>query len=81
MLSADNINKYKEELIGIIKKDQNIKFLLAQLNLIKDDNYMEYIENHFFNKLYFLFVLEMILLDEVEQTNTLMAFRAKKMCL
>ena len=53
LLSADNINKYKEEFVGIIKKDQNIKSMLAQLNLIKDDNYMEYIENHFFNKPHF----------------------------
>ena len=78
LLSADNINKYKEEFVGIIKKDQNIKSMLAQLNLIKDDNYMEYIENHFFNKPHFLFVLEMLLFDEVEQTNTLKAFRTKK---
>ena len=78
LLSADNINKYKEEFVGIIKKDQNIKSMLAQLNLIKDDNYMEYIENHFFNKPHFLFVLEMLLFDEVEQTNTLKVFRTKK---
>ena len=78
LLSADNINKYKEEFVGIIKKDQNIKSMLAQLNLIKDDNYMEYIENHFFNKPHFLFVLEMLLFDEVEQTNTLKSFRTKK---
>ena len=78
LLSPDNINKYKEEFVGIIKKDQNIKSMLAQLNLIKDDNYMEYIENHFFNKPHFLFVLEMLLFDEVEQTNTLKAFRTKK---
>ena len=78
MLSANNINKYKKEFVVIIKKNQNIKSLLAQLNLIKDDNYMGYIENHFFNKLHFLFVLEMLLFDEVEQTNTLKVFRTKK---
>jgi hypothetical protein len=78
LLSADNINKYKEEFVGIIKKDKNIKSMLDQLNLIKDDNYMEYIENHFFNKPHFLFVLEMLIFDEVEQTNTLKAFRTKK---
>ena len=78
LLSADNINKYKEEFVGIIKKDKNIKSMLAQLNLVKDDNYMEYIENHFFNKPHFLFVLEMLIFDEVEQTNTLKVFRTKK---
>ena len=78
LLSADNINKYKEEFVGIIKKDKNINSMLAQLNLIKDDNYMEYIENNFFNKPHFLFVLEMLIFDEVEQTNTLKVFRTKK---
>jgi len=78
LLSPDNINKYKEEFVGIIKKDKNIKSMLDQLNLVKDDNYMEYIENHFFNKPHFLFVLEMLIFDEVEQTNTLKVFRTKK---
>ena len=47
LLSNDNINKYKEEFISIIKKDKNIKSMLNKLNLIKDDNYLEYIENNF----------------------------------
>ena len=78
LLSADNISKYKEEFVSIIKKDKNIKSMLEKLNLIKDDNYLEYIENNFFNKPHFLFVLEMLIFDEVEQTNTLKVFRTKK---
>ena len=77
LLSNDNINKYKEEFVNIIKKDKNIKSMLNKLNLIKEDNYMEYIENNFFNKPHFLFVLEMLIFDEVEQTNTLKVFRTK----
>ena len=77
LLSIDNINKYKEEFVNIIKKDKNIKSMLNKLNLIKDDNYMEYIENNFFNKPHFLFVLEMLIFDEVEQANTLKVFRTK----
>ena len=77
LLSNDNINKYKEEFISIIKKDKNIKSMLNKLNLIKDDNYLEYIENNFFNKPHFLFVLEMLIFDEVEQANTLKVFRTK----
>ena len=77
LLSNDNINKYKEEFISIIKKDKNIKSMLNKLNLIKDDNYLEYIENNFFNKPHFLFVLEMFIFDEVEQANTLKVFRTK----
>ena len=52
--------------------------MLSKLNLIKDDNYIEYIENTFFNKPHFLFVLEMLIFDEVEQANTLKVFRTKK---
>ena len=77
LLSNENINKYKEEFVNIIKKDKNIKSMLNKLNLIKDDNYVEYVENHFFNKPHFLFVLEMLIFDEVEQANTLKVFRTK----
>ena len=77
LLSNDNINKYKEEFVNIIRKDKNIKGMLSKLNLIKDDNYYEYVENNFFNKPHFLFVLEMLIFDEVEQANTLKVFRTK----
>ena len=77
LLSPENINKYKEEFANVIKKDKNIKSLLAKLNLVKDDNYIEYVENNFFNKPHFLFVLEMLIFDEVEQANTLKVFRTK----
>ena len=77
LLSNENINKYKEEFVNIIKKDKNIKAMLNKLNLIKDDNYIEYVENNFFNKPHFLFVLEMLIFDEVEQANTLKVFRTK----
>ena len=77
LLSNENINKYKEEFVNIIKKDKNIKGMLSKLNLIKDDNYYEYVENNFFNKPHFLFVLEMLIFDEIEQANTLKVFRTK----
>ena len=77
LLSTDNINKYKEEFVNVIKKDKNIKSMLAKLNLIKDDNYIEYVENNFFNKPHFMFVLEMLIFDEVEQASTLKVFRTK----
>ena len=76
LLSNDNINKYKEEFVNIIKKDKNIKGMLSKLN-IKDENYFEYVENNFFNKPHFLFVLEMLIFDEIEQANTLKVFRTK----
>ena len=77
LLSNENINKYKEEFVNIIRKDKNIKGMLSKLNLIKDDNYYEYVENNFFNKPHFLFVLEMLIFDEIEQANTLKVFRTK----
>jgi len=80
ILSNENINKYKEEFVNVIKKDKKIKSMLLSLNLIKDvkdEDYLEYIENNFFNKPHFLFVLEMLIFDEIEQANTLKVFRTK----
>ena len=78
LLSPENIFKYKEEFVALIKKDKNIKNMLNKLNLIDEDNYMEFIENYFFNKPHFLFVLEMLIFNEVEQANTLKVFRTKQ---
>ena len=78
LLSPDNIFKYKEEFVNMIKKDKSIKNMLAKLNLVEEDNYMEYVENNFFNKPHFLFVLEMLIFNEVEQANTLKVFRTKQ---
>ena len=62
LLSPENIIKYKEEFVSMIKKDKNIKNLLEKLNLIDEDNYMNYVENNFYIKPNFLFVLEMLIL-------------------
>ena len=78
LLSPENIIKYKEEFVSMIKKDKNIKNLLSKLNLIDEDNYINYVENNFFNKPHFLFVLEMLIFNEVEQANTLKVFRTKQ---
>ena len=78
LLSPENIYKYKEEFVAMIKKDKNIKNMLNKLNLINEDNYMEYVQNNFFNKPHFLFVLEMLIFNEVEQANTLKVFRTKQ---
>ena len=78
LLSQENIFKYKEEFVAMIKKDKNIKSMLNQLNLIDEENYMNYVQNNFFNKPHFLFVLEMLIFNEVEQANTLKVFRTKQ---
>ena len=49
--------KYKEEFVSLIKKDKTIKNMLNKLNLVDEDNYMDFVENNFFNKPHFLFVL------------------------
>ena len=77
LLSTESISKYKDEFVTLIKNDKNIKALLSKLNLVQDDNYKQYIENNFFNKPYFLVVLEMIMFEGVEQANTLKVFRNK----
>ena len=78
LLSPENIFRYKEEFVNMIKKDKNIKNMLNKLNLVDEDNYMDFVENNFFNKPHFLFVLEMLIFNEVEQANTLKVFRTKQ---
>ena len=78
LLSPENIFKYKEEFVSMIKKDKNIKNILNKLKLVEEDNYMDFVENNFFNKPHFLFVLEMLIFNEVEQANTLKVFRTKQ---
>lgn len=78
LLSPENMFKYKEEFVTLIKKDKNIKNMLNKLNLVDEDNYMDFVENNFFNKPHFLFVLEMLIFNEVEQANTLKVFRTKQ---
>ena len=77
LLIPENIKKYKDEFVTLIKNDKNIKIVLSKLNLIQDGNYKLYIENNFFNKPYFSVVLEMIMFEGVEQANTLKVFRNK----
>ena len=52
--------------------------MLNKLNLVDEDNYMDFVENNFFSKPHFLFVLEMLIFNEVEQANTLKVFRTKQ---
>ena len=38
LLSPENIFRYKEEFVNMIKKDKNIKNMLNKLNLVDEDN-------------------------------------------
>ena len=78
ILSENNIIKYKEECINILKKDKEIKQMLDELNIIKDNNYLQYLNDNFFSKQYFLITLEMLILENVNQSNTLKVFRTNK---
>ena len=78
LLSKKNIDKYKEECVNLIKKETEIKNLLAQIGIIKDEDYLLYITNNFFSKPYFLFSLEILILENVEEENTLKVFRTNK---
>ena len=55
-----------------------MKNLLAQIGINNDDDYLLYITNNFFNKPYFLFSLEILILETVEEANTLKVFRTNK---
>lgn len=77
LLSGENINKIKEECALFIKKDKEINSMLKRLNLIKDNNYKEYVEQNFFNKPYLFVALEMLIFEAIEQANTLKVFRTR----
>ena len=78
LLSKKSLDKYKEECVALIKKEPEIKNLLAQIGINNDDDYFLYLNNNFFNKPYFLFSLEILILETVEETNTLKVFRTNK---
>ena len=78
LLSKKNLEKYKEECVGLINKDIEIKKLFDKMGIYKDDDYLLYINNNFFNKPHFLFTLEILILEAVEEANTLKVFRNNK---
>ena len=78
LLSKKNLDKYKEECVSLINKDIEIRKLFDQIGINKDDDYLLYISNNFFNKPHFLFTLEILILEAVEEANTLKVFRNNK---
>ena len=78
LLSKKNLDKYKEECVSLINKDIEIRKLFDQIGINKDDDYLYYISNNFFNKPHFLFTLEILILEAVEEANTLKVFRNNK---
>ena len=78
LLSKKSIDKYKEECVNLIKNNTEMKNLLSQIGINKDEDYLLYISNNFFNKPHFLFALEILILETVEEINTLKVFRTNK---
>ena len=79
ILSENNIIKYKTECINLIKKDKELKNLLTKVGINNNkDEYENYINDTLFNKEYFLVALEMLLLEESQESNTLAVFRKNK---
>ena len=77
ILSPNNIIKYKGEFVNLLKKDKELQNLIQKSNVIKDDDYDVYAEI-FFNQPYFLYVLEMLILEDITESNTLKVFRQNK---
>jgi len=75
LLSKESIDKYKTECVNLIKKENELQNLLAQVGIVKDDDYLLYITNTFFNKPHFLFSLEILIMETVEESNKLKVFR------
>ena len=78
LLSKESIDKYKVECVDLIKKEVEIKNLLAKIGIVKDDDFLLYITNTFFTKPHFLFSLEMVILENVEESGKLKVFRNTK---
>lgn len=78
ILCEKNILKYKEECLNLIKKDKEIQNLLEKLNIVKNNNYLPYINDNFFSKQHFLFTLEILILETTEEQSTLKVFRTNK---
>ena len=78
LLSQKSLDKYKEEFVNLINKDIEIKFLLDKIGINSNDEYYNYITNNFFCKPHFLFTLEILILEAVEEANTLKVFRTNK---
>jgi hypothetical protein len=78
LLSQKSLEKYKEECVNLINKDFELKTLFEKVGITKSDDYLLYISNHFFNKPHFLFTLEILILEAVEEANTLKVFRTNK---
>ena len=78
LLSQKSLDKYKQEFVNLINKDVEIKILLDKLGINSNDEYYNYITNNFFCKPHFLFVLELLILEAVEEANTLKVFRTNK---
>ena len=78
LLSKKSLEKYKEECVNLISKDIEIKTLMEQIGINKEDDYLIYVNNNFFSKPHFLFTLEILILEAVEEANTLKVFRTNK---
>ena len=78
LLSQKSLDKYKQEFVNLINKDVEIRILLDKLGINSSDEYYNYITNNFFCKPHFLFILEILILEAVEEANTLKVFRTNK---
>ena len=78
ILSSTNITKYKNECINMIHNDKEIKSMLMKFNLVSDSHYDTFLENAMFSQNHFLFRLEMLILNNIQESNTLKVFSTNK---
>ena len=78
ILSSTNINKYKNECINMIHNDKELKSMLMKFNLVTDSHYDVFLENVLFSQKHFLFRLEMLILNDIQESNTLKVFSTNK---
>ena len=75
--NEDDNEKNKSSSKEEIKKDKELQNLIEKSDIIKDGNYENYAEK-FFKQPYFLYVLEMLILEDIQESNTLKVFRQNK---
>ena len=78
ILSSTNIHKYKNECINMIHNDKELKSMLMKFNLVTDSHYDGFLENVMFSQKHFLFRLEMLILNDIQESNTLKVFSTNK---
>ena len=77
LLSTNNIIKYKTECLNFIKADKGMIKLFEESHVLDNNSYEKYLDETFFSKFYFLYKLEILILTDIQESNTFKDFNPK----